>query len=206
MIVMARFKLEKSMDGDIHRADRTVGRCVRYHRKQQGLSLERTAELSDLSISMVSKIERGQTSPSVRSVYALSRALNIPVGSLFNDPTVPENDGENQYIVRRGNRSKLDFGKKRLVKELLSPQPLGQLELLMVVLAPGGSTAGDVFAHDGEEGGIVISGALELSIDDKSFVIYPGDSFTFSSTLPHSFRNVADEETQVLWVNTPPIY
>ena len=106
----------------------------------------------------------------------------------------------------RNARRTLDFGEKRLVKELLTPQPIGSLELLMIVLAPGGSTGDDVFSHDGEEGGVVLTGALELWVDETRVLLHPGDSFTFRSRRPHRFRNAANEETRVLWINTPPIY
>ncbi|MCZ4354013.1 cupin domain-containing protein [Roseovarius aestuarii] len=194
--------------------DDQIGRCVREYRKQQKLSLSRTSDLTGLSISMISKIERGLASPSVRSLYALSHGLNIPIGTLFNatdgeranrlSTSVPNE--EDSLVVRKNMRRSLDFGQKRLVKELLTPQPIGTLEMLMIVLEPGGSTGDDVFSHDGEEGGLVLEGALELWVDETCLLLHPGDSFTFRSQRRHKFRNVADVTTRVLWINTPPIY
>jgi len=193
--------------------DDQIGRCVRHFRKQKELSLHQTSELTGLSISMISKIERGLTSPSVRSLYALSHGLNLPLGTLFNGPdavqvTKPDapHDAEAGLVVRKDMRRSLDFGEKRLVKELLTPQPIGSLELLMIVLEPGGSTGNDVFSHDGEEGGLVLEGALQLWVDENCLLLHPGDSFTFRSQRRHRFRNAADVTTRVLWINTPPIY
>ena len=193
--------------------DEQIGRCVRQFRKQKKLSLNQASELTGLSISMISKIERGVTSPSVRSLYALSHGLNLPLGALFNEPTteqVAKADvppaAEVGLVVRKDQRRSLDFGEKRLVKELLTPQPIGTLEMLMIVLEPGGSTGEDVFSHDGEEGGLVLEGALELWVDDTRVVLHPGDSFTFRSQRKHRFCNAADVTTRVLWINTPPIY
>lgn len=188
--------------------DQYVGQSVRTHRKKLGLNLKQAAKLTGLSISMISKIERGVTSPSIRSLYALSRGLSIPVDVLFSGGAAvsrpaPEEVG---LVVRVADRKTMDFGKKRLTKELLTPQPIGNLELLMVILAPGGSTGNDVFSHDGEEGGLVLTGALELHVDDKTLLLYPGDSFAFRSYRRHWYRNIADAETRILWVNTPPIY
>lgn len=188
-----------------------IGRSVRQYRKRHGLNLEQVSASTGLSVSMISKIERGLTSPSVRSLYALSNALQIPVGALFNDqedvgPDGGHQSGEEEMVVRANARRKLDFGEKRLVKELLTPQPIGQLELLMIILAPGGSTGEGVFSHDGEEGGVVLTGMLELWVEEKKLLLRPGDSFTFASRRPHRFRNAADVETRVLWINTPPIY
>lgn len=197
-----------------YQPDEQIGRCVRRFRKQKNLSLHQVSDLTGLSISMISKIERGLTSPSVKSLYALSHGLNLPLGTLFNDPDgeAPDKtdnssrDEEATLVVRKDMRRSLDFGEKRLVKELLTPQPIGSLEMLMIVLEPGGSTGDDVFSHDGEEGGLVMTGALELWVDDTCLLLHPGDSFTFRSQRRHRFRNAADETTRVLWINTPPIY
>ncbi|MGM0743223.1 MAG: helix-turn-helix domain-containing protein [Pseudomonadota bacterium] len=196
--------------------DGKIGDVIKAHRKSRGLSLQAAADRTGLSVSMISKIERNLTSPSVRSLYALSRGLGIQLGSIFSGldeigkhtatHDTAASEAEARMVVRKANRRFLDFGEKRLVKELLTPQPIGELELLMVVLAPGGSTGEDVFSHAGEEGGLVITGALELWIDDTRLLLYPGDSFTFESRKPHWFRNAADEETQVLWINTPPVF
>jgi quercetin dioxygenase-like cupin family protein len=135
----------------------------------------------------------------------LSNGLKVPLAELLEQPRSEPTRTE-QPVVRAGTGRRLDFGEKRLVKELLSPQPIGSLELLMITLAPGGSTGDGVFTHNGEEGGVVLSGILELWVDDEKLLLYPGDSFGFHSDRPHRFRNAADVETRVLWVNTPPIY
>lgn len=188
--------------------DQYVGESVRAHRKKLGMSLQQAAERSGLSISMISKIERGVTSPSLRSLYALSRGLSIPVDVLFSGGSAfrQPDPAEAGLVVRVADRKTMDFGKKRLTKELLTPQPIGKLELLMVILAPGGSTGDDVFSHDGEEGGLILTGALELHVDDTTVLLHPGDSFAFKSSRRHWYSNIAEVETRVLWVNTPPIY
>lgn len=197
-----------------YQPDEQLGRCLREFRTRKSLSLQQVSDLTGLSVSMISKIERGLCSPSVKSLYALSHGLDIPLGSLFHEPggtqgeatADPESEAEATLVVRSGARPSLDFGEKRLIKELLTPQPIGKLELLMIVLEPGGSTGDDVFSHDGEEGGVVLSGALELWVDDTRLLLHPGDSFTFQSRRRHRFSNAADETTRVLWINTPPIY
>lgn len=187
------------------KVDTGIGTRLREARLRQDLSLDQTAALTGLSLSMISKIERGLTSPSIRSLFALSNGLQIPLAGLLEQPK-EELGQKEQLVVRAGTGRKLDFGEKRLVKELLTPQPIGSLELLMITLAPGGSTGEDVFSHNGEEGGLVLTGILELWVDDERMLLHPGDSFGFRSERPHRFRNAADVETRVLWVNTPPIY
>src|SRR5690606_11592956 len=106
-----------------------IGARIRAARFRKKLSLEQVSELTGLSISLISKIEREITAPSVRSLLALIGALDIPLDHLFCQPA--ESTRENGIVVRAGERRRLDFGEKRLIKELLTPQPIGSLELLM---------------------------------------------------------------------------
>ena len=194
----------------VRNGNSNLGTRLREARLRHELSLEKVSDLTGLSISMISKIERGVTSPSMRSLLALSNGLNVKLDMLFEPPAdqshrheQPENE---ELVVRASARRRLDFGAKRLVKEHLTPEPLGTLELLLITLAPGGSTGDDVFSHKGEEGGLVLTGVLELWVDDKKMTLYPGDSFSFCSERPHRYRNAAEVETKVLWANTPPVY
>ena len=60
-----------------------IGRQVRKYRKQLNLSIAELCKMTRLSHGMVSKIENGITSPSLSTLSALSRALNVPVTALF---------------------------------------------------------------------------------------------------------------------------
>lgn len=91
-------------------------------------------------------------------------------------------------------------------KEILSSTTSNDLELLLVRLDPGGSSGPEIYSHEGEEGGLVIAGTLDLWVDGEQFTLQAGDSFGFNSALPHKFSNSSSSEVQVIWVNTPPLY
>jgi quercetin dioxygenase-like cupin family protein len=88
--------------------------------------------------------------------------------------------------------------------ELLSPNLSGPLELLMSTVEPG-ADSGD-YSHDGNEAGIVISGTLDLWVNNQFFRLEEGDSFSFSSTSVHRCSNPGKTHTKVVWVITPPHY
>ncbi len=60
-----------------------IGRTVRTLRLRRGLTVSRLSEAADLSVGMLSKIENGITSPSLKSLQSVARALNVSVGTLF---------------------------------------------------------------------------------------------------------------------------
>src|SRR6185312_17011074 len=96
-----------SKDGSLETA---IGREVREFRKRQEMTVAELAKLAELSAGMLSKIENGMTSPSLATLQALSRALNVPVTALFRkfeeqrDATFVR-AGHGLLIERRGTRA-----------------------------------------------------------------------------------------------------
>jgi len=90
--------------------ERAIGSQVRRYRKQFGLTVAELADRATLSSGMLSKIENGNTSPSLATLRALSIALNVPVTALFRqfeeqrDATFVS-AGQGLQIERRGTRA-----------------------------------------------------------------------------------------------------
>ena len=63
--------------------ERSIGREIKRHRMKIGLTIAELAKLSELSTGMLSKIENGNTSPSLSSLQSLSEALNVPITAFF---------------------------------------------------------------------------------------------------------------------------
>lgn len=151
---------------------------------------------SGVSIGMLSHIERGASSPSLKTLERLRLALQVPLASFFG----PEQKDESGEVVRKAERTQLTFDRLGLVKELLSPPGHSELEVLMLVLEPGGSSGDEPWTRNGEKAGLVIEGRFELTVGDRVHVMEEGDSFQFDSRQPHSFRNLASGESRVLWI------
>ena len=185
-----------------------LGEDLRALRKAQGLTLEDLAIASGKSLSFISKIERGQARPSVTTLQELAGALAVPVGWFFeNDGPAPAD--ERPYVVRKARRRKLSYSGlgstdyMGFEDHLLSASLDGQLALGMSTYQPGGSTGDDLYTHEGEEAGLVLSGEIELTLDQEVFVLKAGDSFSFSADIPHRYCNRGDTPAQIVWANTP---
>lgn len=183
---------------------RTMGQQIRELRKARGMTLSDLAHGTGLSISYVSQVERGVSSPSVIALYDISRELGVNVSFFFAD-TPGEDDSEAAFIVRAGRRRRVVF-EAGAFDELLSPSLKNNLELLMSHFPPGAVSGARPYTHEGEEGGVVLSGELDLWIADKHYTLSAGDSFAFASTLPHRYGNPGHTETIVIWAITPPSY
>jgi len=182
---------------------RYLGPEIRGLRKARNQTLAAVAQASGLSVGYLSLLERDRATPSINALHAVSRALGVTVSWFFEAGAVPET--ERALVVRRARRRRLDYA-PGISDELLSPSLSGALELLSSRFAPGAASGDTPYAHDGEEAGVVLRGQLELWVDGKVFLLEAGDSFGFSSTLPHRYRNPGTEEAEVIWAITPPSY
>ncbi|XRC93776.1 helix-turn-helix transcriptional regulator [Ottowia sp. VDI28] len=112
-----------------------LGARLRELRNEKKMTLAELSLRSQVSIGMLSHIERGQTSPSLKTLERLRLALEVPLASFFEreDPA-PKNEGT---VVRAHARARLPFKKLGLVKERLSPPGHSDLDVLMLVIEPG---------------------------------------------------------------------
>ena len=108
-----------------------LGNRIRTLRRERNLTLERLSELANLSVGIVSQIERGRGNPSFATLAQLAHGLDIPVGRLLH---VAEN--HKSPVVRRGERRRLDghgLGYDDGGQyELLIPDLTGALEVVWV--------------------------------------------------------------------------
>ncbi len=81
---------------------------------------------------------------------------------------------------------------------------LNQIQILYEEYAPKADTGQEMLQHEGEEGGIVIQGRVEVTFGELKRVLGPGEGYYFDSRRPHRFCNVSDETAIVVSACTPP--
>jgi transcriptional regulator with XRE-family HTH domain len=181
-----------------------LGQEIKSLRKAKRMTLAELSLAAGLSVGHLSQVERGISMPSIKALHSISRALDVNVSWFFSgaDPAPAE---ERNFIVRQHQRRHIRFA-DGISDALLTPSLDRQLELLMSTFAAGSSSGPQPYTHDGEEAGVVISGQLELWIEERRFLLNQGDSFCFRSSLPHRYGNPGECEAVVVWAITPPSF
>jgi transcriptional regulator with XRE-family HTH domain len=179
-----------------------IGAKLRTLRQSQGLTLKELAARTATSIGHLSQLERDMASPSVRTLYVISRALGVTISRFFDNGE--DSAEENPYVVRKSQRRHIRFA-EGIDDFRLTSEAVGKIDLLYSTFQPGAFIT-EFYSHEGEEAGYVISGRLELQIDNFKTILGAGDSFSFPSQVPHKYRNPGDAETAVIWAMTPPTY
>ena len=148
-----------------------LGGEIRQLRKIRGITLQQMADAIGKSVGFLSQVERNKTKPSVGALQDISKVLGVHIDWFFQPNTTPV-QGEQEYIIRRKNRRRLSYSKLSdtdylgLQDHLLSTNLNGELALGISRYEPGASTGDDSYDHQGEEAGLVLTGQLELTIEN----------------------------------------
>jgi transcriptional regulator with XRE-family HTH domain len=191
----------------------TIGVRLASIRSRQGVKVSALAREVGVTASLISQIERGQSRPSVSTLFALAEALDVPVDAFFRDtarvdeapaPQQPAAapivaDVGDRYLVHRDERATIDIdGGVRW--ERLTPTTLRAVDFMELVYAPGAESNASLYRHPGTEMVLVLSGLLHIFVGFERYDLGPGDSMCFPSTLPHRYTNPGDEEARAVTV------
>jgi transcriptional regulator with XRE-family HTH domain len=214
---------------DRHTTHALMGMRLREARQHLGLGVRELARQLDLSASLVSQIELGRVAPSVSTLYALTNALGVSMDSLFADEGTdssnqirslsqstapPDRDrtaqpssileppsGKGHALVqRKATRRSINL-EAGVRWELLTPSPEQGAEFLEVQYEPrsGARPADGAIRHNGRDYCLVLEGSLWIQVGFEQFVLEPGDSIAFESTIPHYMWNEGPTRTRTVW-------
>jgi transcriptional regulator with XRE-family HTH domain len=172
-----------------------VGQRLRILREERGISMRALARRSGLSANALSMIERGLTSPSVSTLNKLATALEVPITAFFRQEPVRE-----QIVFRKSSeRSRIPF-LRGLLEGLGGENFVGRVEAFILTLETGGSSGPHGMIHTGHELVFCMRGIIEYEVEDKHFILEPGDSLIFAAQLVHRWRNLGDHVANAIIV------
>ena len=175
-----------------------LGERVRLVRKECGFTLKQLERISGFSATHISEIERGKTSPTIGALIRISKALEKDASFFLEEEKLNE-----VAVVRRDEREPLPEAASKVRGEYLSPGiPGGRLNAYMIHLDPGDTKDIVYSPHAGEEGILVVQGRVEVQVGDRSFKAETGDTVHYPSNQPHGFRNLGNEEAQLILIST----
>lgn len=180
-----------------------LGRRLRAARHAQDVTLRDIAERTGFTQAYLSQVERDRASPTLASLKTIAAGYGLSIADLLAEGS----DKDGRVVLRTKERQRLTFGRGGIVKELLVGRQTGKrMEPLLVTVGPLEGSEGQ-YDHRGEEFGLVLKGQLELTVEDRLFRLRRGDSFYFSSSRLHGFRNPSRRQSAVVvWVITPPSF
>ena len=201
-----------------------IGPRLVSHRTQRGMKVSALAREVGVSASLISQIERGQSRPSVSTLFALAEALDVPVDAFFRDADVEASGNGNgdgavapatgagaiaaeeppgrrgdRYLVRRGERASIAIeGGVRW--ERLTPTQLPELEFMELVYSPGAQSHATQYRHAAMEMVLLLEGRLDIHVGFEHYELAVGDSLCFPSTIAHRYLNPTEQTARAVTV------
>ena len=179
-----------------------VGARIRGAREDAGFSLRALARQIGVSASLLSQVERGLAQPSVATLWALVRELDLSLDALFAGPGDGPAETRPAIVQRAAKRPSIELG-GGVVWERLTAAPDRDADFAFVTYPPGADSGADdpPTSHLGREYGYVIGGRLQIELGDEVVELGPGDAVAFGSHTPHRFRSLGDEPVTAVWLN-----
>jgi transcriptional regulator with XRE-family HTH domain len=168
----------------VDRLEAAIGKGVRVFRKAAGFGLVELAKIAGLSSGMLSRIENGTISPSLATLQAVARALQVPVTSLFREfdevrDTTFVRAGKGLRVSREGPRIGHEY---RILGHTTSKRMAMEPYLMSYTNA---AEVFSVFQRAGNEFIYILEGKLTYRHGNKLYRMSPGDSLLFDAEVPH---------------------
>ncbi len=178
-----------------------IGARLRAIRDAHGLSQRSLARRAGVTNGIISLIEQNRSSPSVATLKKILDGIPMSLADFFGAGQAVTR----QKFYRAGELVEIGGG-------LISYRQVGgnlaghAMQILHERIEPGADTGPGRFRHDAEEGGVVIRGAVELTVGAERRVLQAGDAYYFDSRIPHRFRNLGGEVCEIVSACTPPSF
>ncbi len=178
-----------------------IGRRVRENRKEKGLTLAALAEETGLSQALFSRVENGEVMPSISTLKSIGDVLKVDIEVFFR-----KDDAAGFAINHSGDRRIVKSKKGPYTTELLVEGMENPFMEPFISHLPGKDKSGEIESqsHEGQEFCYVLEGKVELTLNDKKFLLKKGDSAYWNGSIPHKAAGLKMDGAKTLNVHLIP--
>ncbi len=180
-----------------------LGQTIMNYRKAAQMTIRDFSEYSGISTSLISQIERNQANPTLSVLELISKALNVPLYTLFI------NDIDTDTLISRKKDRKKIYRKdaNHIVYDVLTPDFMkAHIQVLMMDINGNSNTTESHYVHvEKEELAVVMNGNIDVQLSGKIYSLSEGDVVRIPSNVKHKFINKCKETARVLFILTPSL-
>ena len=169
-----------------------AGQNIKRVREDKHLSLEIAAELTGVSRSMLSQIERGETNPTITVLWKIAQGYKVSFTTLIEQT-------ESAGAIIRGkdvpSLTDVNSGYENYPVFLFDPET--RFETYRIVIQPGGGLEAQPHLPGTEEYITVFAGSVQITISEEVYTLDAGDSLRFRADAPHIYQNMEDSPAEL---------
>jgi transcriptional regulator with XRE-family HTH domain len=177
-----------------------IGANLKTFRLESGLSQKSLAQATQLSPTLISRIESGLVRPSIATLELIAQSLKVDIGYFFRD------EEESQFCISPGEKRKKVTSKRGYAIEGLV-EGMGNHFMDPAIVTLRGKKDEDkvVFAtHEGQEFMYVLEGKVEITLGSKVFILKQGDAAYWNGSVPHKGISLSTKPARTLNVHLIP--
>ena len=173
-----------------------IGQRLRGLREVLDLTAQEVADTCDISLEKYELIESGELDITISNLMKIAKKYGVSADALMFDE---EPHMRSYSVVRKGQGMSVERTKAYKYQSLASGFAHRKAEVFIVTVEPK-PEAHTVYknTHQGQEFNLVLEGAMELYIGDKTIELYEGDSIYFDSTIPHGMKAQGEKAVRFL--------
>ena len=165
-----------------------IGERLREIRTGLNMSLDDAAKVTGVSKPMLGQIERGQSTPTITTLWKIATGLKTPLSSF-----IQERQPEYTTISIHNEEPMTEDDGRMRAFPIFTYDPIRSMEVFFIEFDPGCRHASDKHNDGVEEYLMVLSGRLRLVIDRQEVVIQKGEAIRFRADIPHAYNNPFEE-------------
>ena len=178
---------------------------IREYREKQKMTIKELAELSGMSISYISQVERKEIDPSFSALRKIAQAVQVPLYMLLDDLEIMGNltIRKDQQIITYSEDHNVSY---RFLTPLPSPAYSPEAMLISFEIAARSQDSDQPIHHHSEEMIYVLEGRLTVPIGETDIVLEAGDSTVIQKNMPHIYKNYEAVPVKGISSISPPIW
>jgi len=177
-----------------------IGANLKTLRLQSGLSQKSLAEATQLSPTLISRIESGLVRPSIATLELIAQSLKVDIGYFFQD------EEKGQYsISQKEKRKTVPYQRGYNIETLVDGMENRFMDPAIITLKEKGEEEKvELATHEGQEFMYVLEGKVELILGSKRFVLKQGDAAYWNGSVPHKGVSLGKKPARTLNVHLIP--
>ncbi|HDR7795802.1 TPA: helix-turn-helix domain-containing protein [Bacillus luti] len=153
-------------------------------REKEKLSLEKVSQLTGVSKTMIGQIERGESSPTLTTIWKIANGLKVSFTSLINNP-----QPDTKVVLRNDVQVLSEDSGRYKVYPSFPFQDARNFEIYTVEIETEGKLSSEAHKEGTEEFITVFEGEITIEVNDCQYKLKSGDSIRFKADRPHSYKN-----------------
>ena len=166
-----------------------IGKNLKEIRKKQNLSLDETSRLTGVSKPMLGQIERGQSNPTVSTLWKIATGLKVPFSEFMKKSTA-----DYEIVSLKKIDPVLECGEDMKIYTMFPFNNEENFEILYIKLESGAVHKSQKHRDEVKEYVFVIDGVLHMKIGSETLTVKKGEALKFKANIDHEYSNLNKEE------------